>query len=183
LHYWRNRSFVILFTFVVGAFCAPNRGLYFHHEFQRRTPEAPHHGKCAMKTTPVHALVLAAFVIAGGPALAEFAPTSPRPAAPAALAETDPPPADQASTAQQARAEVREWRVKLDAFGDSAKTHSSEAWKTASENLNAAWIKTREASTRLEAAAATDWKSAGASYRQASEDLAAKWTKVCGDLK
>jgi hypothetical protein len=136
-----------------------------------------------MKRKPVHALVLAAFVIAGGPALAELAPTSPRPAAPVALAETDPASADQASTAQKARAEVQEWRVKLDAFGESAKTHSSEAWKTASENLNTAWIKTREASTRLEAAAKADWKSAGASYRQASDELAAKWTKVRADLK
>jgi hypothetical protein len=136
-----------------------------------------------MKKMPVHALVLAAFVLAGGPALAELAPTSPRPADPVALAETDPAPTDQASTAQQARAEVREWRVKLDAFGESAKTHSSEAWKSASENLNAAWIKTREASTRLEAAATADWKSARASYRQASDDLAAKWTKVRADLK
>ena len=136
-----------------------------------------------MKKLPVHALVLAAFVLAGGPALAELAPTSPRPAAPVALAETDPAPADQASTTQKARAEVQEWRVKLDAFGESAKTHSSAAWKTASENLNAAWIKTREASARLEAAAAADWKSAGASYRQASDELAAKWTKVRADLK
>jgi hypothetical protein len=137
-----------------------------------------------MKKMPVHAFVVAAFLGAGGgPALAELAPTSPRPAAPVELVETDPAEADQASTAQKARAEVREWRVKLDTFGESAKTHSSEAWKAASENLNAAWIKTREASARLEAAAGADWKSAGASYRQASDELAAKWTKVRADLK
>jgi hypothetical protein len=137
-----------------------------------------------MKKTSLHALVLAALVIAGGgPALAELAPTSPRPAAPVELAETGPATADRASTAQKARDEVREWRVKLDAFGESAKTHSSEAWKSASENLNASWIKTREASARLEAAAAADWKSAKASYRQSSDELAAKWTKVRADLQ
>jgi hypothetical protein len=137
-----------------------------------------------MRKTPVHALVLAAFVLAGGgAALAELAPTSPRPAVPVELAATDPAPADHASVAQKARAEVQEWRIKLDAFGESAKTHSGEAWKTASESLNAAWIKTREASARLEAAAAADWKSARASYTQASDELAAKWTKVRADLK
>jgi hypothetical protein len=115
--------------------------------------------------------------------LADIAPSTQNPAAEIELAEAGPAAGDRASYAEKAHAEVKEWRVKLDQFGDSAKTKSTQAWKSASEDLNAAWARTREASSRLETAGAAEWDSAKVSYKQASDALALKWAKVRADVK
>jgi hypothetical protein len=137
-----------------------------------------------MKNTAFVAIVVASFALGGGlQALADIAPSAQNPAVEIELAEAGPVAADRASYVEQAHAEVKEWRVKLDRFGDSAKASSKAAWNTASDDLNAAWARTREASARLETAGAADWDRAKASYRQASDALEAKWAKVRADVK
>jgi uncharacterized membrane protein len=135
-----------------------------------------------MQKILVRSIVVASFALVGAlPAAAGLAPSAPSPAV--QMAEAGPATADRASYAQKARADVQEWRVKLDRFGESAKTDSRAAWKTASEDLNTAWIKAKDASARLETASEAEWNSAKVSYKQASDELAAKWTKVRADVK
>ncbi|WP_294532717.1 hypothetical protein [uncultured Rhodoblastus sp.] len=137
-----------------------------------------------MKKIGADAILIAAFAaICAWPTLASRAPSVSGAADQIELAEADPAVAEHASYAQKARDEVREWRVEIDRFGDKAKARSAQAWNSASEDLNAAWLKTREASDRLEKAGAERWDSARASYREAADALAAKWTKVRADLK
>ncbi|MGO8738898.1 hypothetical protein [Rhodoblastus sp.] len=99
------------------------------------------------------------------------------------MAEAGASSADRATYAQKARAELQEWRVKLDRFGESAKAGSNEARKSASEDLNKAWTKARDASARLGTAAAADWESAKASFKKATDELAAMWAKVRAEVK
>jgi hypothetical protein len=135
-----------------------------------------------MKNIPLAALALAAIALTGGaPVLAEKA--SPVPAVHAQAAASDSASDARASYSQKTRAEVLEWRDKLDRLSESSKASSREAWKSASEDLNASWIKTKEASARLEALGSASWSSAKISYQQASDALAAKWAKVRADAK
>jgi uncharacterized membrane protein len=137
-----------------------------------------------MRKIVVYAIVIATFAGTGGwPALASLAPAFPSPAVQVELAEADSASADRDSYAQKARAEVQEWRDEIDRFGERAKVRSAQAWKTASEDLNATWIKTREASDKLQKAGEAGWSSARDSYRKAVDELAAKWTKVRADEK
>lgn len=98
-----------------------------------------------------------------------------------AAAEVSPPRHD--AYLQSARAEVGEWRVRLDKFAASATAESRKAREAAAPELNKAWSKTRDAATTLETASAADWRSAKSSFKKASEDLAATWSKVVAETK
>ncbi len=137
-----------------------------------------------MKKMLIRSIVIASFaVVAGLPVLANLAPPAPRPPAQIQLADASPSTADRNAYAQKARADLQVWRVKLDQFGESVKTESKAARATASEDLNAAWTKAKDASAKLETARAQDWESAKASFEQASDALSAKWAKVRADVK
>lgn len=81
------------------------------------------------------------------------------------------------------RAEVREWRFRLDKFVDGAAMEPQEARKSAAANLNKAWSKTSDAAARLETASAEDWGSAKGSFKKASDELAAAWSKAVAEAK
>ena len=137
-----------------------------------------------MKAIRVCSIAIASFAVIGAlPAVAGLAPSAPRPAAQVKMAEADASAADRATYAQKARADLQEWRVKLDQFGESAKADSGAARKTASEDLNKAWTKAKDASARLETAGAADWESAKASFKKATDELAAMWAKVRAEVK
>jgi len=132
----------------------------------------------------IRAIVIAPSSLIGAlPATANLAPSAPHPVAQVKMAEAGPSTADRDAFAQKARAELQEWRVKLDRFGENAKAGSKEALKTASDDLNKAWTKAKDASAKLETARAADWESAKASFRTASDELAAMWTKVRAEVK
>jgi hypothetical protein len=132
----------------------------------------------------IRSVFVAPFVLVGGlSAMAVSAPAELRPAAQIKMADAGTSATDRATYEQKARAELQAWRVKLDQFGESAKAESLEARKTASDDLNKAWAKAKEASARLEASSAAEWESAKASFKTAADDLSAKWTKLRGDAK
>ena len=137
-----------------------------------------------MKAMRICSIALASFAVTGAlPAAAGLAPSAPHPAAQVKMAEADASAADRATYAQKARADLQAWRVKLDQFGERAKAESNAARKTASEDLNKAWTKAKEASARLETAGAADWESAKAAFKKASDQLAALWAKVRAEMK
>jgi len=141
-------------------------------------------GKFAMKKLLIRSFVIGSIIVTGAlPASADLAPAEPRPAAQVEMAESGATTADRTTYAEKARAEVQEWRVKLDQFVESANTGSKEARKTASEDLNKAWTKTKDAAARLETAGAADWEIAKASFQNASDELAAKWAKLRAEKK
>ncbi len=99
------------------------------------------------------------------------------------MAETEALPPGHDAYLQRVRAEMGEWRVKLDKFADRAAAKSQEARKAAAADLNEAWRKTRDAAARLETASAADWESAKASFKKASDELAAAWSKAVAEAK
>jgi hypothetical protein len=117
----------------------------------------------------IHTIIIATFVLMGAlPATAGVAPCARGPAALLKMADAG---------------DVKEWRVKLDKFDESAKVDSKEAQKTAAEDLNKAWSKASDAAAKLETTSVADWESAKASFNRASDELAATWTKVRAELK
>ena len=132
----------------------------------------------------VHAIVIAPFVLSGAlPATAGMAPCAPQPVALLKMADAGAFAADRGACAQKAKADMQEWRVKLDQFGESAKIDSIQQSKTTIDDLNKAWARARDSATKLETAGATDWESAKASFRKASDELSATWTKIRSDAK
>lgn len=121
-----------------------------------------------MKTL-MHIVIVASLALIG------VAPASAEPArsAPAAA-----PVADRGATLQKAREDLNDWRLKLDAFAEKAKTQSQAARAEAAEDLNTAWRKTKDAAARLETASAAEWASAKAEFKKESEAMAASWAKV-----
>jgi hypothetical protein len=141
-------------------------------------------GTFAMKKLLIRSFVIGSIIVTGAlPASADLAPAEPRPAAQVEMAESGATTTDRATYAEKAHAEVQEWRVKLDQFVESAKTRSKEARKTASDDLNKAWTKTKDAAARLETAGTADWEIAKASFQNASDELAAKWAKLRAEKK
>ena len=130
-------------------------------------------------------IMMASFVLAGAwPAAADLAPSAPRPAAQVQMAEASSSAAvERGAYTQKAREEMQQWRVKLDQFGESAKAGSNDARKAASQDLDAAWAKTKEASARLETAGEADWEMAKVSFKNASDALTATWTKARATVK
>ncbi len=121
-----------------------------------------------MKTL-MHIVIVASLALIG------VAPASAEPArsAPAAA-----PVADRGATLQKAREDLNDWRLKLDAFAEKAKTQCQAARAEAAEDLNTAWRKTKDAAARLETASAAEWASAKAKFKKESEAIAASWAKV-----
>jgi hypothetical protein len=136
-----------------------------------------------MRTLIIRLLVAPIALMSALPAMAGMAPSAPRPSALVQIAEADASAAEHAAYAETARAELQVWRVKLDEFTASAKDDVKAARKAASDDLNKAWTKTKDASVRLETAGAADSESAKATYKNASDAMAATWTKARADVK
>jgi hypothetical protein len=98
--------------------------------------------------------------------------------APIRLAAASDPSGARDTYTQKARAEMREWRRKLDNFSRKAEAKGKEASNAAEIDLNKAWVKTKAASHELQTVGAKGWKSAKASFENASRELAEAWDKV-----
>jgi hypothetical protein len=130
----------------------------------------------------LHVLVVAPLAFAGAPmgiSVAWAAPPSP-------ATQTQPQPetatpaapvADRSAYLQKAKAQLHEWRVKLDGYAESAKAKTEAAQTAAAEDLNKAWTKTKIAADRLETATAAEWQSAKDGFQKESDALSAAWAK------
>ena len=129
-----------------------------------------------MKTL-MHVFIVAPLALIGvAPASAEEArPASSEHVRPAPAAA---PVAERGATLQKARDTLKDWRLKLDAYAEKAKTESQASRADAVEDLNKAWTKTRDATARLETASAAEWASAKAEFNKESDAMAASWAKV-----
>jgi hypothetical protein len=137
-----------------------------------------------MKKFGIDAVLIAAFLaICAWPSLASLGPSFVNPADRMEVADRGPTAAERDTYAQQARIEVQEWRVEIDRLSADARARSARAWKTASEDLNASWIRTRDASDRLRQAGKAGWNSARDTYNEAADELLAKWAKLRADEK
>ncbi len=134
-----------------------------------------------MKKMFVRTIIVASFALMGAwSAAANLAPPEPRPPE-VTTAEAGPSNSERGAYTERAREHMQQWRVKLDR--ESAKTGSSAARKAASQELDNAWSKVREAPARLETAGAADWEMAKFSFRKSSDELAATWSKARAEVK
>jgi hypothetical protein len=99
------------------------------------------------------------------------------------MAAADASTTDHSTYAQKARADVLEWRRKLDEFGKTAEAKGKEARKAAMDDLDAAWTKVRDASAKLETAGTAGWASAKASFENASDAMSETWKKARAEIK
>ncbi len=134
-----------------------------------------------MKKMFVRTIIVASFALMGAwSAAANLAPPEPRPPE-VTTVEAGPSNSERGAYTERAREHMQQWRVKLDR--ESAKAGSRAARMAASEDLDAAWSKAREASGKLETTGAADWEMAKYSFRKSSDELAATWTKVRAKVK
>jgi hypothetical protein len=99
------------------------------------------------------------------------------------MAAADASTTDRSTYAQKARADVKEWRRKLDEFGRTAEAKGKEARKAAMDDLDTAWTKVRDASAKLETAGTASWASAKASFENASDAMSETWKKARAQIK
>ena len=99
------------------------------------------------------------------------------------MAAADASTTDRSTYAQKARADVKEWRRKLDEFGRTAEAKGKEARKAAMDDLDTAWTKVRDASAKLETAGTASWASAKASFENASDAMSETWKKARAEIK
>jgi hypothetical protein len=149
---------------------------------KRAARESPNQRTIEMTIRILHYLLAPIALMSALPAMASVG-SAPGPAAQVLIAEADTVAPDHADYAQRARAELKVWRIKLDQYGLYAMADAQAARKATSEDLNAAWTRTKESLDRLETASAADWEDAKASYKKASDELAAAWTKVRAEVK
>jgi hypothetical protein len=98
--------------------------------------------------------------------------------APIRLAAASDPSGARDTYTQKARAEMREWRRKLDNFSKKAEAKGKEASNAAEIDLNKAWAETKAASRELQTTGAQGWESAKSSFENASRKLADAWDKI-----
>ena len=115
------------------------------------------------------------FLIVAPLALIGVAPASSEPAQPAPAAA---PVADRGAIVQKARDDLHDWRLKLDAYAEKVKTDSQASRAEATDEMNKAWTKAKDAAARLETAGAAEWASAKAEFNKDSDAMAASWAKV-----
>lgn len=111
-------------------------------------------------------------------ALAGVAPASADPGAQAQPVEATAPAADRSATVEKAKAQLSDWRIKLDAYAEKVRVESQPARTEAAEDLNKAWAKTKDAAARLETASAAEWANAKAEFNKQSDAMAASWAKT-----
>ena len=121
-----------------------------------------------MKTL-MHIFIVAPLALIG------VAPASSEPVQPAPAAA---PVADRGAIVRKARDDLNDWRLKLDAYAEKARTELQASRAEAAEDLNKAWTKTSDAAARLETVSAAEWAGAKAEFNKDSEAMAASWAKV-----
>lgn len=94
------------------------------------------------------------------------------------LAADDNTAADRNAYVQKAQGEMEEWQKKLHEFGEEAKAKGQEAGSSADKGLNEAWVKTKEASRKLQTVGAEGWQGAKSSYEKATQNLSATWNRI-----
>jgi hypothetical protein len=119
----------------------------------------------------LHIFIVAPLALVGvAPALADSgSPSQTVEAAPAS---------DRSATLEKAKAQLSDWRIKLDAYAEKVRVESQPARTEAAEDLNKAWAKTKDAAARLETASAAEWANAKAEFNKESDALAASWAKT-----
>ncbi len=120
----------------------------------------------------LHIFIIAPLMLAG------VAPASADPAAQAQPVEAATPAADHNATIEKAKAQLSDWRIKLDAYAEKAKTESQPKRTEAAEDLNKAWAKTKDATARLETASAAEWADAKVEFNKDYDAMAASWAKT-----
>jgi len=120
----------------------------------------------------LHIFIIAPLMLAG------VAPASADPAAQPKPVEAATPAADHNATIEKAKAQLSDWRIKLDAYAEKAKTESQPKRTEAAEDLNKAWAKTKDATARLETASATEWADAKVEFNKDYDAMAASWAKT-----
>ena len=120
----------------------------------------------------MHIFIVAPLVLAG------VAPASADPAAQAKPVEATAPVADRSATVDKAKAQLSDWRIKLDAYAEKIRVESEPARTEAAEGLNKAWAKTKDAEARLETASAAEWANAKAEFNKDYDAMAARWAKI-----
>jgi gas vesicle protein len=84
---------------------------------------------------------------------------------------------------QRSKAEMQDWRKKIDEFGDTAEAKGHEADAAAKSDLQAAWVNAEAESRKLATASADAWDDAKASFEKASQNLKDTWQKNHPDGK
>ncbi len=121
-------------------------------------------------------LVIAPFMLVG--ALPAAAGPSISSDTPIQLAAANDSTADRDTYARTARDHMRDWRHKLQDFGEKAKAKGQKEGDAAEKDLNAAWIKTEAESRKLQTASIEGWESAKISFEKASRELADAWNRI-----
>ena len=75
---------------------------------------------------------------------------------------------------RQTQQEMREWRAKLEEFGQAAQTE-------AERGIDEAWAKTKLASNELRVAGAEQWDRAKLAFESAMQDLRERWRRLHPD--
>jgi hypothetical protein len=91
--------------------------------------------------------------------------------------------ADRQSYLREARAEILDWRRRLEAVGQRAGTKGADADQAAQRDLTEAWSATQAAAKKLALVGDADWRTAQAAYEGARTALAAAWDKVQPEKK
>ncbi len=105
------------------------------------------------------------------------APASADPGAQPKPTEAAAPVSDRDATLQKAKAQLSDWRIKLDAYAEKAKAESQPARTEAADALDKAWTKTKDATARLETASAAEWANAKAEFNKDYDAMSARWAK------
>jgi len=128
-------------------------------------------------TLRVASAVIAPLLLAGWSALAAPPAAVPSTASRIQVAAGEEP-GDKSSYVDKAKAEVAEWRAKLDRFGEDAKAKGHDLSAKTKTELDAAWRNTADAGHKLQAASADGWDDAKAAYQHAKQSLENTWDRV-----
>jgi Skp family chaperone for outer membrane proteins len=121
--------------------------------------------------------VIGSLLLAGGSAVVAQS-TAAQSIAPGIQIAAGEEPSDKSSYVDKAKAEMAEWRTKLDRFSEDTKTKGHELSAKAKTELDEAWQKTEDAGHKLQGASADGWDNAKSAYQRAKQSLENTWDRV-----
>lgn len=90
---------------------------------------------------------------------------------------------DHGTYLQQTKAEMLDWQIKLDRFGEKARTNGQEAARATERDLKAAWAETEVDADKLRVAGADGWDRAKIGYEKSVLALTTEWDKIRAEDK
>lgn len=78
----------------------------------------------------------------------------------------------------RARADLEDWKVKIDDFSDRARAEGRAQDKSADAEMAQSWARLKNHTAKLEAAGLDDWDEAKAALERARRDLVARWDRT-----